>query len=341
MGRNDASATPADPRRVLDQYTALASILLGLSLMALRYSFWPPVPGNDREADAIVGAVTMAFAVLTATVGRRLPTPVGIDLPMVMAWGSAVYMADTRPLPQGQLLFGFPLVTLAVYAAYFLSPRRVAVHTFGMFAAYLVVTVIADDRLAPFYARIAALTGVITAAAVLHLRRSRDKLLADAERQALLDPLTGALNRRGLETEAPAGQSIASRAGKPTTVVAIDLDGFKQYNDAHGHAAGDALLAAVVHEWGQHLRGGDQIARTGGDEFVIVLPGASPEQAGQLLERMRAATSAQWSAGYGPWRPGQGLDDALDQADQALYENKRARGGPQEPEPRRRRRPTG
>jgi hypothetical protein len=177
MGQDGGSSSPAQPRQVLNEFTALAAILLGLCLIALRYSWWPPVAGNNRAADAAVGAITMTFAALTAGLGRRLSTPAGIDLPMVIAWGSAVYMADTRPLPQGQLLFGFPLVTLAVYAAYFLSPRRMVVHTVAMFGSYLVVTVVADDRLAPFYAGFAALTGVVTAAAVLHLRRSRDRLL--------------------------------------------------------------------------------------------------------------------------------------------------------------------
>jgi diguanylate cyclase (GGDEF)-like protein len=313
------------PGRVLDQYTALGAVLLLSSLIALRYAAWPPVPGTDRATDAIVSAVTLAFAVLTITLGRRLPTPLGVDLPLVVAWGSAVVMAATRPLPQGQLLFGFPLVTLSVLAAYFLPLRRAIGHVVGMFTAYLMAVLATGDELAPFYAEAVCLTGVINAAAIGHLRRTRDRLLANVERQALLDPLTGALNRRGLEIEAPPGQSVASRAGQPTTVVAIDLDAFKEYNDTHGHAAGDALLVTVVREWGQQIRSGDRIARTGGDEFVLVLPGANEHATEQLLHRMRITSSAPWSAGYSFWHPDQELDEALRQADLALYEHKRPR----------------
>ncbi|MPR00511.1 diguanylate cyclase [Modestobacter sp. I12A-02628] len=146
--------------------------------------------------------------------------------------------------------------------------------------------------------------------------------------QAGRDELTGLLNRRGLEEAADRSSEHAARSGSGWSVVAIDLDGFKQVNDRHGHQAGDDLLVEVARGWTGELRRHDVLARTGGDEFVVLLPGGL-EEAVRTVARLRERTPPEVgvSAGVAPWSVPLGLDAALRQADAALYSVKRTGRG--------------
>ncbi|WP_461607370.1 sensor domain-containing diguanylate cyclase [Aeromonas rivipollensis] len=101
-------------------------------------------------------------------------------------------------------------------------------------------------------------------------------------RQALSDPLTGLPNRRALMQELTRLFSLSERAGHPVLIAFIDLDGFKQINDTHGHEAGDKLLITMAQQLSATLRGGDLLARVGGDEFVVV--GMGPHQGHETVE---------------------------------------------------------
>jgi diguanylate cyclase (GGDEF)-like protein len=121
-------------------------------------------------------------------------------------------------------------------------------------------------------------------------------LVTELERElavlARTDPLTGALNRRAMEEAAPRETSRSIRHGSPLCMVVIDMDSFKHLNDARGHAAGDCALQAFVRQVKTMLRKQDLFARTGGDEFTILLPDTS-ESAGILTaERVRQAIEA-------------------------------------------------
>jgi diguanylate cyclase (GGDEF)-like protein len=153
------------------------------------------------------------------------------------------------------------------------------------------------------------------------------RLVGRLSEMAQSDALTGALNRAGLTAAAGLLHDLDERGHVETTVVEIDLDGFKAYNDAHGHAAGDELLTAVVRAWRHELRRTDLLARVGGDEFVIVFPSTSRAEAERLVERLRAASPAQWSAGLSTWLPGDPLPVALESADVDMYAHKPNRRG--------------
>jgi len=106
-----------------------------------------------------------------------------------------------------------------------------------------------------------------------HTREQRLRHLADH------DPLTGLLNRRGFGRELRRHVSRLTRYGITGAMLMLDLDNFKAYNDAHGHTGGDELLQTVSSELSERLRGSDLIGRIGGDEFAVLLPEVSAEQA--------------------------------------------------------------
>jgi diguanylate cyclase (GGDEF)-like protein len=109
------------------------------------------------------------------------------------------------------------------------------------------------------------------------------------------------------------------------TLAVIDLDAFKEVNDRTGHAGGDRLLVETAHAWRAGLRADDVLARVGGDEFVVLMPATTPDEARVMLARLRLAGSAAWSAGLARWRPDEPLEACLERADGRLYEAKARR----------------
>lgn len=150
------------------------------------------------------------------------------------------------------------------------------------------------------------------------------------------DPLTDALNRRGLEEQLGAELARSERSGEPLAVAVIDLDGLGDTNDVHGHAVGDAMLRHFATICRLLLRASDAIARLGGDEFVLVMPdtpGADSMSTVQRLQHslaqrpLEAGTQrvlVRFSAGLAQWRPGDTAEGLLARADEALYAAKRA-----------------
>jgi len=153
--------------------------------------------------------------------------------------------------------------------------------------------------------------------------------------EACTDALTQVANRRGLEQHFAAASAHAAGAGASLAVGLLDIDNFKKLNDRLGHAAGDMALKALATEVSRRLRPDDQVARFGGEEFVVLLPGLPVEQAQQTLTRLQRSLSASlflhegeevfvtFSAGVTAWRTGESLQSAIERADAALYEAKR------------------
>lgn len=117
-------------------------------------------------------------------------------------------------------------------------------------------------------------------------------LLAEAEKQSMTDALTGLYNRRSLESLMQREVALAERHTLPLALVMIDMDKFKQINDAHGHAAGDHLLKSFADCVRITLRKTDLAFRYGGDEFVIALPQTGIAQAMQVVQKLRQAFGA-------------------------------------------------
>ncbi|WP_242356470.1 MULTISPECIES: GGDEF domain-containing protein [unclassified Anaeromyxobacter] len=150
------------------------------------------------------------------------------------------------------------------------------------------------------------------------------------------DPLTGLANRRAFEEALAGAVARAARGEAPLALVALDVDHFKRVNDAHGHAAGDAVLAAVAARAAEALRAGDLLARIGGEEFAALLPGATLAAAAEVAERIRgrisaapidagsAAIAVTVSAGLAALSRGEDGATLLARADERLYAAKRA-----------------
>lgn len=112
------------------------------------------------------------------------------------------------------------------------------------------------------------------------------RLEAELQQQIIIDPLTSVFNRRGFEPALHREMSRYQRYREDLTVVIMDLDHFKQLNDAYGHAAGDNVLTAVAELLRKGLRDADVLARLGGEEFVILLPRTTIAEARPVVERL-------------------------------------------------------
>ena len=114
-------------------------------------------------------------------------------------------------------------------------------------------------------------------------------LLSEAEQQSMTDALTGLYNRRSLDQLLSREVALAERHQRPLSIVMIDMDHFKQVNDAHGHAAGDHLLKTFADCVRMTLRKTDLAFRYGGDEFAVALPQTTVHQAEQVVQKLRQA----------------------------------------------------
>jgi diguanylate cyclase (GGDEF)-like protein len=153
-------------------------------------------------------------------------------------------------------------------------------------------------------------------------RREHDgrHLLARMSDMASTDSLTGLPNRRAWE----ARLHEATLGGEPVMLAMLDLDHFKDYNDTHGHPAGDRLLRETAAAWRDELRIGDFLARVGGEEFALLLPATSSQDAAVVVERLRVRVPCEQSCSAGiVTRRAQEDDESLmARADQALYASK-------------------
>jgi diguanylate cyclase (GGDEF)-like protein len=157
----------------------------------------------------------------------------------------------------------------------------------------------------------------------------------DAEERAASDPLTGALSRGAILPLIEKTLKRVARTGNPACVAMIDLDLFKSVNDRFGHLVGDEVLRRVVQSIRACSRGSDSVGRYGGEEFVLLLPGADQNAGARLVQRVRSAVAAiDWSdiapnlkvsvsCGMASMRATDTLEAVLARADEALYEAKR------------------
>lgn len=160
--------------------------------------------------------------------------------------------------------------------------------------------------------------------------------LEHASTQMRHDPLTGALNRKGLDEDLKRELARSRRLETPMCVALLDIDDFKKINDAHGHDTGDAALVHLAHVARQVLRPQDTVARYGGEEFVIVMPDTALDQGVEAMTRLQRELTKRFflegserllitfSAGVAQMGADESGADTIKRADQGMYLAKRS-----------------
>jgi diguanylate cyclase (GGDEF)-like protein len=250
------------------------------------------------------------------------------------AWGALPLLLATATIATGGptspvlMWFALPAVTLGAR----FDPWGMAVGTAYLLIVFLVSTVAIDPASAAAHSQ----TLVATAALILSTVILSGALVESDRahrRRSTLDPLTGLLNRNALEQRLAEldGQPSGGKDGLSHALLLCDLDHFKRVNDRLGHATGDAVLQDVAYTMRSALRAGDSIYRIGGEEILVVLPGASKEDAVRVSERLRqavrkrrpAGVEVTISVGAAVSKPQTvNTDDLVARADAALYSAK-------------------
>jgi diguanylate cyclase (GGDEF)-like protein len=228
-----------------------------------------------------------------AIAARRLQRSRHPERWAAISWALApAFIAACTPLSGGAdspalIWFAIPVATLGAR----FEPRGVRLGIVWTLALLIFVTVgldtatVLDGPQMPIFAFVAVIAmAILTGAAVQSEREHR--------REAVIDPLTGLLNRAAFAQRLAELQDQVDRGEDATLGFLVsDIDHFKRINDVHGHPVGDAVLTDVAYAMRSELREYDVVYRLGGEEFVVVLPGADLERTEEIAERLRAAVA--------------------------------------------------
>jgi diguanylate cyclase (GGDEF)-like protein len=276
----------------------------------------------------MAGVNTALVTLLTLTAwlmhrGRPAPVPFWV---LGVAIVAGVLISVFRQGVPG-ILWSYP----AMFVCYFILQRRVAM----LLGAVLTVGVTVASAMALEPSLAARVFGSL--AFVMTMINVVLNVIGDLQQalvaQTITDPLTGAYNRRHLDTQL--GERVASAEAAPPVdaLLVIDIDHFKRINDSHGHDVGDEVLRKVVTAVASRKRRSDMLFRLGGEEFVLLLPGAALEQAQQIAEELRQrlalaellpGEAVTVSIGVSALHPGETADAWIKSADRALYRAKRS-----------------
>ncbi|HYI99161.1 MAG TPA: diguanylate cyclase [Thermoleophilaceae bacterium] len=332
----DLPGRETDDPRLMSRALGAMLLCAGLALLA-GTALSPPGHANVAGMQAVgsIAVVVGGGALLWARHARIWTAHA------LFAGGAGLICLGTYFTGAATGLYAILLIWLAIFAATSFSWRAMAAHIGAiMLASGATLAMVGPSPGPPAVARWAVGGILLTLAATImgriaaRRRASETFLRAQIEDRARLqrelehladhDPLTGVANRRRLEQDLARELARARREGAPLCVTTIDLDGLKEHNDTYGHAAGDRLLEHVATTWAAALRATDTIARTGGDEFVLLLPDCPLGTAERLVEELRQAVAdtCSCSAGAAVWDGRESAADLQVRADLAMYEAK-------------------
>jgi diguanylate cyclase (GGDEF)-like protein len=287
------------------------------------------IPGDPRFAIAPVIAAAVVVALLVA-VGPRLPRaalaplgPIGVAL-------IAYALTETPGAGDGAVLYMWPVLWMTVFFG-----RRGAVGIVLCIGLAHLLTLLALPAASSYPGRwVDVMVSVtVVAGVVLVLVDRNDRLLTQLADEARTDALTGLLNRRGFDERAALEVARARREETSVAIVALDVDYFKRINDEWGHETGDRVLVRTGELLAAESRDIDVVARFGGEEFVVLLPGCDAACGHDFAERIRAVLAADEDSPLPSVRVSAGvvaavappaIEHLIQGADSALYSAKRS-----------------
>lgn len=317
--------------RALYQQPVLVRLMVGLALLILPAIAWVDYQLGYRFAAAIeaIAAITLLCLIpLIQLLGvKRAARLILLIMFVLAALGSVEKLGST---PNFAWFAIMPFLYIAV-GGLGLGTLLTVAHFVFIIACYLLFgseVVAAIDTGTWIQLGLAYFTAAGLAAGYEYTQRQlRLKLRALADH----DPLTGLLNRRGMEKRLHELTGFLRRHEIAVTLALLDIDHFKRVNDEFGHDVGDAALSEIGRELKRLFRESDYIARWGGEEFLVALTHTNLAEAATVLERLRSEVSGleslsvpslTLSMGAAEWQPNVDLSIALKQADVALYEAK-------------------
>ena len=215
-------------------------------------------------------------------------------------------------------LFALPVIWVALYG----SRAELFVTVAALVAATIGPIVVIGP---PDYPRSDLHLQVLNGAIGMLVGLTVNGLVEQVTDLASIDALTGVSNRRTFDVAM--GQEVlrVSRTHEPVSVILLDVDHFKAFNDTYGHPAGDRLLSTLARAWADEVRGIDLLARYCGEEFIVLLPASDQAAARSVADRLRARAreiGGPASAGVATWRAGDTSAALIGRADAALYQAK-------------------
>jgi diguanylate cyclase (GGDEF)-like protein len=291
--RDDLSADPHAAEHLM-RWVGVAMFLLGSATLLATLPL-PDPDTSDHPAIRIIAGLLALGAVIVAVLrpGRRWISRVTILYGILLV---SALMAVTRPIEATPFFYLWPLV----FSAYFCTRREVAFDLALMWVTLgLAVFIFSHDQMKPGLFMGVGISVTLTTLVVKLLAEHVSAVIRQLERAADTDYLTGLYNRRAFDVEFREQCDRARRSGLPLALATFDLDHFKQVNDRYGHAEGDRVLGEFAALLQRELRGGDTLARVGGEEFAVVLFGVGLHEAVAFAERIGRELAARPS-GSGP-----------------------------------------
>ena len=241
------------------------------------------------------------------------------------AVAASLWLVHISILPVGAVTAGVSLIVVAAYMGFWMRRRTALIYMVVTVVVFYVVLAVSG------YMPLLIVPWALISAICVGLLASFGALVSHMNEQLVTDPLTGLLNRSGMAALVDR-RGDDTRATSPRALMVIDLDQFKVINDQRGHLAGDRTLVEFGAALRSVIRPDDIAFRSGGDEFVLILPRTDAVGAESLARRLRETIELEWSYGVTDWSPTESFDTALARADRLMYRQKAERADGRETE---------